>query len=134
MKLGHVWDLKLSPADDERIKEVFRIAAGEMSLEAFLKEIRDYWEPFQLSIVSYKSRGKVVKGWGWAPVFVWCCVDLMLVQDGMTCLQSWMSICRRCPPCEPLSFTKCLKRTRTIGTTSSLKSGVFTFAVPCLFS
>jgi hypothetical protein len=62
MKLGHVWDLKLTAADDERVKEVFRIAAGEMSLEAFLKEIRDYWEPFQLSIVSYKARGKVVKG------------------------------------------------------------------------
>lgn len=62
LKLGSVWDTRLTPADEERLKDTFRQAAGEMSLEAFLKEIKDYWEPYQLAVVSYKARGKVVKG------------------------------------------------------------------------
>ncbi len=126
LRLGSVWDCKLSPFEDEKLKEVFRLAAGEMSLEAFLKDIKDFWEPFQLSIVPSKSRGKVIRG---TYVYAVCmhatCIVCMYAcfQAGTICSASWMSICPRWLPCVHRNSSKCLKKRLSIGMTSLPRSG-----------
>ena len=46
-----------------RSKEVMSQARGEMILEEFLRTIKEYWTAFELDLVMYQSKCKLIRGW-----------------------------------------------------------------------
>ena len=62
LTLGKIWDSDLQKHEDV-FKSVIMTAQGELALEEFLKDIREYWQSFQLELVSYQNKTKLIKGW-----------------------------------------------------------------------
>ncbi|CEH14594.1 dynein heavy chain cytosolic [Ceraceosorus bombacis] len=62
MTLGIVWDLGLK-RHEQAIKAVIMQAQGEMALEEFLKEVRERWTSYDLDLVNYQNRCRLVRGW-----------------------------------------------------------------------
>ena len=44
------------------ISYIFR-KQGEMALEEFLKQVREEWQAYQLELVNYQNKTKLIKGW-----------------------------------------------------------------------
>eukprot|EP00961_Rhodomonas_salina_P235271 3180008-Rhodomonas_salina.2 len=44
-------------------REVLSVAQGELGLEEFLKQLKEYWHSAQLDLVSYKQKVSLIKGW-----------------------------------------------------------------------
>ncbi|KAJ5078912.1 intein-containing dynein heavy chain precursor [Anaeramoeba ignava] len=44
-------------------KEVIRIAQGELALEKFLEQIKDHWQNYELELVNYRNKCKLIRGW-----------------------------------------------------------------------
>lgn len=61
----HVRDFWIPAFNDEKEKilEVLSNAQGELGIEDFLKQIRDTWSSYQLELVSYQQRCKLIRGW-----------------------------------------------------------------------
>ena len=49
--------------NEPKITEVLSIAQGELAIEEFLKQIREFWNAYQLELVSYQGRCKLIRGW-----------------------------------------------------------------------
>ena len=49
--------------NESKINEVLSIAQGELAIEEFLKQIREFWNGYQLELVSYQGRCKLIRGW-----------------------------------------------------------------------
>jgi len=62
MTLGHVWDLNLSK-NEQAIKDVILVAQGEMALEEFLKQVRETWQTYELELVPYQNKCRLIRGW-----------------------------------------------------------------------
>lgn len=50
-------------SQETKIQEVLSVAQGELALEEFLKQLRENWNNYQLELVSYQQRCKVIRGW-----------------------------------------------------------------------
>lgn len=50
-------------SQEAKIQEVLSVAQGELALEEFLKQLRENWNNYQLELVSYQQRCKVIRGW-----------------------------------------------------------------------
>lgn len=61
LTLGGLWDADLQK-NETAVKDVLIRAQGEMGLEEFLREVREYWSAFQLDLVPYKSKTRLIKG------------------------------------------------------------------------
>lgn len=48
---------------DTQIKEVLNVARGELILENMLKTIKEFWNSYELELVRYQSKCKLIKGW-----------------------------------------------------------------------
>lgn len=53
-------DLK---ANERAVNEVLLQAQGEKALEEFLKQIKETWQSYELQMVDYQKRLKLIKGW-----------------------------------------------------------------------
>ncbi|KAG8185039.1 hypothetical protein JTE90_017062 [Oedothorax gibbosus] len=62
LNLGQVWDIDLQ-RNEATIKGVILIAQGEMALEEFLKQVREAWQNYELDLVSYQNKCRLIKGW-----------------------------------------------------------------------
>jgi dynein heavy chain 1, cytosolic len=62
MTLGDVWDLNLV-ATEAIIKDIVAQAQGEMALEEFLKQVRETWSNYNLDLVNYQNKCKLIRGW-----------------------------------------------------------------------
>ncbi len=62
LNLGQVWDVDLVK-NESVIKEVLLVAQGEMALEEFLKQVRETWQFYELDLVNYQNKCKLIKGW-----------------------------------------------------------------------
>ena len=62
LSLGQVWDVDLV-RNEQVIKEVLLVAQGEMALEEFLKQVRETWQFYELDLVNYQNKCKLIKGW-----------------------------------------------------------------------
>jgi dynein heavy chain 1, cytosolic len=62
LTLRHFWDARLSASDHE-LKNIIRTAQGEMALDEFLRQVSDYWSNFQLDLVNYQNRCRIIRGW-----------------------------------------------------------------------
>eukprot|EP01113_Clastostelium_recurvatum_P011812 TRINITY_DN1605_c0_g1_i1.p1 TRINITY_DN1605_c0_g1~~TRINITY_DN1605_c0_g1_i1.p1 ORF type:complete len:4689 (+),score=1530.43 TRINITY_DN1605_c0_g1_i1:285-14351(+) len=62
LTLGHIWDADLSK-NEHVFREVITAAQGELALEEFLKQVREFWSAFELDMVNYQRKCKLIRGW-----------------------------------------------------------------------
>ncbi len=62
MKLGDFWTANLS-AKEKSLYEIIRNAEGEMILENLFKNSKEFWLTYELELVRYKDKCKLIKGW-----------------------------------------------------------------------
>lgn len=62
LTLGHVWDVDLQ-RNEAIVKDVIITAQGEMALEEFLKQVREAWQNYELELIAYQNKCKLIRGW-----------------------------------------------------------------------
>ncbi|KAJ3071427.1 hypothetical protein HDU98_005356 [Podochytrium sp. JEL0797] len=62
LTVGHLWDASLSK-HDRAIREIVAEAQGEMALEEFLKQVRECWSSYELELVNYQNKCRLIKAW-----------------------------------------------------------------------
>jgi len=62
LTLGNIWDSDLQKHEDI-FKEIILTAQGELALEEFLKSVKDFWQTFQLDLVPYQNKCRLIRGW-----------------------------------------------------------------------
>ena len=77
MTLGDVWDLNLV-ATESIIKDIIIQAQGEMALEEFLKQVRETWSSYNLELVNYQNKCRLIRGWD--DLFAKCSENLNSLQ------------------------------------------------------
>eukprot|EP00916_Digyalum_oweni_P025987 GHVL01042788.1.p1 GENE.GHVL01042788.1~~GHVL01042788.1.p1 ORF type:complete len:2866 (+),score=438.01 GHVL01042788.1:781-8598(+) len=62
LTLGHLWDAGIGRHDNS-LKEILTQAQGEMALEEFLRQVKDLWLDYELELVPYKNKCRLIRGW-----------------------------------------------------------------------
>ncbi|EGG20698.1 cytoplasmic dynein heavy chain [Cavenderia fasciculata] len=62
MTLGSIWDSDIV-RNEHIYREVITAAQGEIALEEFLKQVREYWTALELDLVNYQRKCKLIRGW-----------------------------------------------------------------------
>uniref|UniRef100_UPI00358E5199 cytoplasmic dynein 1 heavy chain 1-like n=1 Tax=Myxine glutinosa TaxID=7769 RepID=UPI00358E5199 len=62
LALGHIWDIDLQ-RNEAVVKDVLLVAQGEMALEEFLKQIKELWGSYELDMVNYQNKCRLIRGW-----------------------------------------------------------------------
>ncbi|CAN7982336.1 unnamed protein product [Ixodes hexagonus] len=62
LTLGLVWDIDLQ-RNESVVKDVILVAQGEMALEEFLKQVREAWQNYELDLVNYQNKCRLIRGW-----------------------------------------------------------------------
>uniref|UniRef100_A0A915HKX7 Dynein heavy chain, cytoplasmic n=1 Tax=Romanomermis culicivorax TaxID=13658 RepID=A0A915HKX7_ROMCU len=62
LTLGQVWDANLQRYESV-IKDTLLVAQGELALEEFLKQVRESWQNYELDLVNYQNKTKLIRGW-----------------------------------------------------------------------
>lgn len=62
MTLGTVWDFDLK-RNEQLVKAVIVQAQGEMALEEFLKQVKETWSTYNLDLVNYQNKTRLIRGW-----------------------------------------------------------------------
>ena len=57
-----MWDVDLLK-NETVIRDVLLVAQGEMALEEFLKQVRETWQYYELDLVAYQNKCKLIRGW-----------------------------------------------------------------------
>ena len=60
--LGDVWDLQPT-STESTIRDILAQAQGEMALEEFLRQVRDTWQNYELDLVNYQNKCRLIRGW-----------------------------------------------------------------------
>ncbi|KAJ1333646.1 dynein cytoplasmic 1 heavy chain [Microdochium nivale] len=77
MTLGDVWDLNLV-ATEIIVKDIIMQAQGEMALEEFLKQVKETWNNYQLELIAYQNKCRLIRGWD--DLFAKCSENLNSLQ------------------------------------------------------
>ncbi|XP_033735277.1 cytoplasmic dynein 1 heavy chain 1-like isoform X2 [Pecten maximus] len=62
LTLGLVWDVDLIK-NEPIIRDVILVAQGEMALEEFLKQVSEVWRSYELDLVNYQNKCRLIRGW-----------------------------------------------------------------------
>ena len=62
LSLGQVWDCNLQK-NESIVRDIINIAQGEMALEEFLKQVKEAWQQYELELINYQNRCKLIRGW-----------------------------------------------------------------------
>lgn len=62
LTLGQVWDIDLQK-NEIIVKDIIQVAQGEMALEEFLKQVREFWQTYQLELINYQNKCRIIRGW-----------------------------------------------------------------------
>ncbi|KAF8367390.1 dhc-1 [Pristionchus pacificus] len=62
LTLGQVWDADIQRHENS-IKQILLVAQGELALEEFLKQMREYWQSYEVELVNYQNKTRLIKGW-----------------------------------------------------------------------
>lgn len=62
LTLGQVWDIDLQK-NELVVKDIIQVAQGEMALEEFLKQVREFWQTYELELVNYQNKCHIIRGW-----------------------------------------------------------------------
>eukprot|EP00741_Cyanophora_paradoxa_P023561 tig00021590_g22758.t1 len=60
--LGDLWDAELAQRE-KAVREVLAVAQGELALEEYLRMIKEHWAAFELDLVAFRDRTRLVRGW-----------------------------------------------------------------------
>lgn len=60
--LGDIWDLDLNRYEPI-FKEILLVAQGEMALEQFLNQVKEAWQNYELDLINYQNKCKLIRGW-----------------------------------------------------------------------
>lgn len=62
LTLSILWSCDLLKYENH-IRDVMTVARGELVLEEMLRNIKEYWNKFELDLVRYQNKCKLIKGW-----------------------------------------------------------------------
>ncbi|KAI8619674.1 dynein heavy chain [Chytriomyces sp. MP71] len=62
LTIGHLWEADLKK-NERAIRDVVVEAQGEMALEEFLKQVREVWNTYEVELVNYQNKCRLIKGW-----------------------------------------------------------------------
>uniref|UniRef100_A0A1I7Y6V7 Dynein heavy chain, cytoplasmic n=1 Tax=Steinernema glaseri TaxID=37863 RepID=A0A1I7Y6V7_9BILA len=62
LTLGQVWETDLNRYENV-IKNVILVAQGELALEEFLKQMREFWQSYEVELIAYQNKTRLIKGW-----------------------------------------------------------------------
>ncbi|XP_041352869.1 LOW QUALITY PROTEIN: cytoplasmic dynein 1 heavy chain 1-like [Gigantopelta aegis] len=62
LTLGHIWDINLQK-HEQIVRDVIMVAQGEMALEEFLKQVSEVWRSYELDLISYQNKCRLIRGW-----------------------------------------------------------------------
>ena len=62
LTLGQVWDIDLQ-RHEGTIKDIILVAQGEMALEEFLKQVKETWNTYELDLINYQNKCRIIRGW-----------------------------------------------------------------------
>lgn len=62
LTLGNLWQADLIK-NNKIVAEVLNEARGELILEEFIRSIKDCWAKYELELVRYQSKCRLIKGW-----------------------------------------------------------------------
>ncbi|VDN96525.1 unnamed protein product [Rodentolepis nana] len=62
LTLGQLWDIDLQK-NETIIRDVFLVAQGEKALEEFMKQVTEVWKTYELDLVVYQNRCRLIRGW-----------------------------------------------------------------------
>lgn len=62
LTLGQVWDINLLK-NESVVKDIIIVAQGEMALEEFLKQVRESWQNYELDLINYQNKCRIIRGW-----------------------------------------------------------------------
>ncbi|XP_071963522.1 cytoplasmic dynein 1 heavy chain 1-like [Antedon mediterranea] len=62
LTLGQVWDIDLL-RNESIVRDIINIAQGEMALEEFLKQVRESWQSYELDMINYQNKCRIIRGW-----------------------------------------------------------------------
>ena len=62
LNLGTVWAVDLAKHANA-VNDVMKIAQGENALEEYMKQVREEWGSFELELVDYQRKTKLIKSW-----------------------------------------------------------------------
>lgn len=62
LTLGQVWDVNLLK-NESVVKDIILVAQGEMALEEFLKQVRESWQNYELDLINYQNKCRIIRGW-----------------------------------------------------------------------
>ncbi|KAL7038933.1 hypothetical protein ACKWTF_009751 [Chironomus riparius] len=62
LTLGQVWDVNLLK-NEVIVKDIILVAQGEMALEEFLKQVRESWQNYELDLINYQNKCRIIRGW-----------------------------------------------------------------------
>jgi dynein heavy chain 1 len=60
--LGTLWDKDLMRYE-VIVRDIMTIARGELVLEEMIRAVKDYWNSFELELVKYQTKCKLIRGW-----------------------------------------------------------------------
>ncbi|KAK9459211.1 dynein heavy chain, N-terminal region 1-domain-containing protein [Lipomyces oligophaga] len=62
MTLGNVWDFNLTK-NELVISDIITQARGQMTLDEYLKQVREFWNSYELELVNYQNKCRLIRGW-----------------------------------------------------------------------
>lgn len=62
LTLGQVWEIDLI-RHESVIRQMLLVAQGELALELFLKQVKDYWQSYTVDLVNYQNKTMLIRGW-----------------------------------------------------------------------
>jgi dynein heavy chain 1 len=62
LTLGQVWDVNLQK-NEGIVKDIILVAQGEMAIEEFLKQVRESWQNYELDLINYQNKCRLIRGW-----------------------------------------------------------------------
>ena len=62
LTIGELWRIDLNK-HSKTIEVLVAQAAGEFVLEDMIRKIKEYWQNFELELVRYQNKGKLIRGW-----------------------------------------------------------------------
>ena len=62
LTLGDLLDARPKSREKD-LKDIMVQAQGEMGLEVFLGEVREFWSAFEVDLVTYRKKCRLIRGW-----------------------------------------------------------------------
>ncbi|XP_072172912.1 cytoplasmic dynein 1 heavy chain 1-like [Diadema setosum] len=62
LTLGQVWDVDLQ-RNESIVRDIIMVAQGEMALEEFLKQVRESWQSYELDLINFQNKCRIIRGW-----------------------------------------------------------------------